>query len=117
MHRQANALKPNKYSAYNYKQVVECVTKLFSGVRNSIFDHFKFNSRNQREGETLSDYTIELQNLAEHCEFKDFLDTMLRDRFVVGIREAAMKKVLLNKQSATSYSKFVECAISEEMVG
>ena len=28
-----------------------------------------------------------LRNLAEHCEYRDTLNTMLRDRIVYGIRD------------------------------
>ena len=35
----------------------------------------------------MADFVASLRNLAEHCEYRDTLETMLRDRIVCGIRD------------------------------
>ena len=36
---------------------------------------------------TQANFVAALRNLAEHCEYRDTLNTMLRDRIVYGIRD------------------------------
>jgi hypothetical protein len=107
---------PEDFSKQKYDVVVEKCRKLFGVERNSIVEHFKFNNRCQKEGESLSDFAVELQILSEHCEFKTFLDTALRDRFVAGIINKHTKKALLSLDSKKTFSDVVESAKREEMV-
>jgi hypothetical protein len=62
-------------------QIVSKCKSIFYGERLSIAEHFKFNNRNQHDGETAGDFTIELQAMAEHCQFDTFYDTALRNCF------------------------------------
>ena len=43
-------------------------------------DGIEFNNRFRNEGESVADFVAALRNLAEHCEYKDTLEMMLRDR-------------------------------------
>ena len=47
---------------------------------------FNFNSRSQKDGETVTQFVAELRWLLEHCAFQDKLDDMLCDRLVCGIK-------------------------------
>ena len=49
---------------------------------------YNFNSRTQKEGETVSQFVAELRRLSEHCDFKATLDDMLRDRIVCRVYSA-----------------------------
>ncbi len=46
---------------------------------------FKFNSRKRQPNETVADYVAVLRELAQHCNYGDKLQEMLRDRLVCGI--------------------------------
>ena len=50
-----------------------------------ISEHNKFYCRDQLENETITKYLAELRKLTLNCDFKDFLDQALRDRFVCGL--------------------------------
>ena len=50
-----------------------------------IAEPYKFYCRNQSENETITEYLAELRKLTLNCDFKDFLDQALRDRFVCGL--------------------------------
>jgi transposase InsO family protein len=110
------AVKPKVFTDYSFDEIIKLCKDLFGVQRNSIVEHFKFNNRNQHEGETLGDYALELQSLAEYCEFGGFLDTALRDRFVAGIRTKQIKKVLLGLDSKKKFVDIVECAKREEIL-
>lgn len=55
---------------------------------------FRFNSRSRQSGESVAAYLAELRRLAEHCNYRDTLDLMLRDRLMWGINDAGIQKLL-----------------------
>lgn len=110
------ALKPRKFDDEKYDVIIAKCRSLFGIEKNSIVEHFRFNNRAQKEGETISDFAVELQAMAEHCDFGDFLDVALRDRFVAGLRNVHTKKALLKLDSKKKFVEVVESAKREELV-
>ena len=53
-----------------------------------------FNIRVQEEGEPVDSFITALYSLSEHCQFGALQDEMLRDRIVVGIRNAPLSEKL-----------------------
>ena len=49
-----------------------------------------FNRRNQQSGKLAEQYIMALYSLAENCDYSDYKDEMIHDRFVVGIRDTAL---------------------------
>ena len=47
-----------------------------------IAERHKFYERCQKEDENLSEYISSLQKLTEHCNFNNFLDEAVRDKYV-----------------------------------
>ena len=62
-----------------------------------IVEQFRFYQRNQAAGESVHDFLADLRHLAITCEFEDFLNQALCDRFVCGLRAEGMQKRLLTK--------------------
>ena len=62
--------------------------------RNIIFERAKFNLRRQEEGEPVDTFITALYSLAEHCGFGALHDELIRDRIVVGIRDAGLSEKL-----------------------
>ena len=54
-------------------------------------ESFRFHKRNQREGESIQAYTVEIKRLSEHCNFGPHLDQSLRDRLVCGLSRLSRK--------------------------
>ena len=52
-----------------------------------IMQRFNFNGRMQKGKEAVAEYVAELRRIAEHCEFKDALDEILRDSLVCGVKD------------------------------
>ncbi|KAK3701958.1 hypothetical protein RRG08_017848 [Elysia crispata] len=70
----------------------------------------QFHKRNQREGESIQAYTVEIKRLSEHCNFGPHLDQSLRDRLVCGLRGTTIQKRLLQEADLTfqiAYDKAV----------
>ena len=62
--------------------------------RNPIYERAKFNMRRQEEGEPVDSFITSLYRLAEHCNYRDLHDEMIRDRIVVGLRDAGLSEKL-----------------------
>ena len=45
----------------------------------------KFNMHRQEEGESVDSFITSLYRLAEHCNYRDLHDEMIRDWIVVGL--------------------------------
>ena len=72
-----------KYEAYcNPKQNVTVV-------------RYKFNTRNQSDGETADQYVTELKRLAKDCAYGNLTSEMIRDRIVRGTNNPQVKEKLL----------------------
>lgn len=110
------ASAPKIFSDFTFDELIKLCKSLFSAQRNTIVEHFRFNQRQQKQGESLTDYAIELQAMAGHCDFGVFYDTALRDRFVAGLLNNETKKVLLQMNSDTKFAAMVEAAKREELV-
>ena len=72
-----------------YSKVLRKFDEFFKVRRNVILERAKFNIQSQMVGESTKQYITALYNLVETCEYKaDTVEEMLRDRLVVGIRNA-----------------------------
>ena len=62
--------------------------------RNVIFERAKFNMRKQEDGESVDTFITALYTLAEHCKFGTLKNELIRDRIVVGLRDARIAEKL-----------------------
>ena len=74
-----------------------------------IAERYHFHLCNQSPTENIADYVAELRRLAASCEFGAFLDKVLRDRFVCGLRsDSACRKLLT--ESKLTFTHAIELA-------
>ena len=66
----------------------------FGKRRNVIFECARFNLRKQEEGEPVDAFITALYALAEHCGYGVLHNEMIRDRIIVGIRNARLSEKL-----------------------
>ena len=62
---------------------------------------FRFNSRIQKEGETIDQFVTSLKLLSEGCEFNDLQDSLIRDRIIFGTNDHSIKERLLQEDDPT----------------
>ncbi|XP_062604323.1 uncharacterized protein K02A2.6-like [Saccostrea cucullata] len=108
-----NLLQPALPKEKSFKDIVKTLTDYYMPKPLVISERFKFNKRNQREGETVNEYVCELKNLSKYCEFKDFLKEALRDRLVCGLKYEAIQKKLLSEADLT-FEKAIRIATAME---
>ncbi|RXN15243.1 Retrovirus-related Pol poly from transposon opus [Labeo rohita] len=80
-----------------------------------IAERFKFQKRNQKEGESVADYIMALRQLSVSCEFGQYLSDALRDRFVSGLNAVeSMQRKLLSQKDLT-FNQACETVSSMEL--
>ena len=67
--------------------LVSKLTEYFIPQRNVIHEQCVFQSQQQLANESVEEFARELQTLAVHCEYKEQTDEMVRDRFVMGVKD------------------------------
>ena len=76
----------------DYARVLDKFDSFFQVRRNIIYERARFNRRNQQHGETAEQYIMTLYDLAEHCDYGEMKEEMIRDRLVVGIRDTTLSE-------------------------
>ena len=67
--------------------LVSNLTAYFIPQRNVIHERCIFQSRQQLVNESVEEFARELYTLAVHCKYKEQTNEMVRDRFVIGVRD------------------------------
>ncbi|XP_037398305.1 uncharacterized protein K02A2.6-like [Pygocentrus nattereri] len=96
-----NLVSPELPKAKTYEQLTAELKKHFNPTPSEIVQRFKFNSRIRKSGESIAEYVAELRKLALHCDYKDALSEMLRDRLVCGVNDDRMQRRLLSETKLT----------------
>eukprot|EP00731_Ephydatia_muelleri_P011471 Em0006g365a len=73
-------VSPEKPADKTFEEIVKLVRDHLTPPSSCIVRRFYFNSRFQKETETVGQFVAELRRLSEYCEFGGSLDEMLRDR-------------------------------------
>lgn len=100
--------KPKEKS---YQELAKLIQDHLVLKHSEIVQRFKLNNRFCNEGESVADFVAVLRNLAKHCEYKDTLEIMLRDRIVCGIRYEKIQRRLLVEKELT-FAKAYQIATS-----
>ena len=87
----------------------------FVGRTNVIFERARFNQRVQGEQESVIHFIESLYELADTCQFGTLKEELIRDRIVVGIRNAVLSQKLMQDDTLT-LKKAVKQAKSSELV-
>ena len=102
-------LTPARPSDLKYKELVDVLKSHYSPKPLVIAERFHFHNLSQKEGESIADYVARLKKASERCQFKEFLEEALRDRFVCGLRSSEIQRKLLSEEEL-KFIKAVEIA-------
>ena len=78
----SNLLLPAKPEETTLWDIVQRLKSHHDPAPLEITESFHFCMRNQHAGESISDYIIALKKLSIHCNYGEFFNRALRDRFV-----------------------------------
>ena len=108
----SNLLAPANSKDTSFTDIVHLLEKHYNPKPLEIAQSFHFGTRNQKSGESISDYVLALRRLAVHCNYGEFLDRALRDRFVCALNNSKIQNKLLNAEDLT-FAK--GCSIAKTM--
>ena len=72
-----NLMTPRKPTDHTFEELVQLEQAHHNPPPSVIVQRFTFNTRSQKDGETVSQFMAELRRLSEHCAFDVSLDDML----------------------------------------
>ena len=102
-------LSPAKPSAKTFAELKQALEGHYKPKKVVIAERFRFHRRSQAVGETVVEYVAELRRLTANCDFGDYLDQALRDRFVCGLLSDCIQRRLLTESDLT-FTRAVEIA-------
>ena len=102
-------LSPVKPQEKTFAELKAELTKYFQPKKVIIVECFNFHQRNQAPDESIAKYVAELHKLTTNCDFGDYLEQALRDRFVCRLCSETTQKQLLTKAELT-FKRAVEIA-------
>ena len=99
----ADLLAPLSISdaSITYSDIKATLTSHLKDQHLEIAERCNFYSANQTSRETSSQFYSRLKKLSEHCNFGSSLNSMLRDRMVLGCRSLEARKRLLQEEPLT----------------
>ena len=91
-------------SADDLKDVTK-VLKVFETrcvpVSNVIYERYMFNKRIQEAGESVEHFITDVIKLADHCQYGNLKDDLIRDKLVSGVNDDKVREKLLGIKNLT----------------
>ncbi|KAM7287698.1 uncharacterized protein ISCGN_031389 [Ixodes scapularis] len=97
----------------NYQVVKERFDSHFDAARNIVYESACFHRRSQKPGETVDQFVTALHTVAEGCDFQNLKERMIRDRFVVGLRDAKLSETLQMDADLTLATALAKARLKE----
>eukprot|EP00096_Caligus_rogercresseyi_P008632 TRINITY_DN2783_c0_g1_i5.p1 TRINITY_DN2783_c0_g1~~TRINITY_DN2783_c0_g1_i5.p1 ORF type:complete len:181 (-),score=1.19 TRINITY_DN2783_c0_g1_i5:600-1142(-) len=106
-------LSPKILMECSLQEITEALSHHYKPKRILIYERYLFYQRNQKTGESISEYVAALKEAARNCDFGKTLEEMLRDRLVMGLSDAATQRNLLTVDTLT-FKAAMDYAIAQE---
>ena len=104
-----NLVEDGKLDTTSYDDMVKLVKGYYDPPPSVTMQRYKFNTHIRNAKGTVADYVAALREIAQHCEYKDSLQDLLRDRLVCGVNHEGITNRLLAEKKLT-YDKAMELA-------
>ncbi|XP_028161611.1 uncharacterized protein LOC114364771 [Ostrinia furnacalis] len=92
---------PKELEKLSYQDLTKALEDHFTPKRSTFADRANFYEASRFENESIEDWAARLRGLAVYCEFGSALDTLLRDRFVLGLGAGMVRDRLFEQDSAS----------------
>ncbi len=91
----------NEADRQNVDSILEKFEGYCVGETNETWERYQFNRREQEQYESIDTYVAVLRTLAKTCNYGTLEETLIRDRMIIGIRDNATRKRLLQTTKLT----------------
>lgn len=85
----------------SYAEAIKQLDQYFGGKSSVLLRRKEFYESRQSANETCTEFSCRLRRLAKECGFDTNLQTMLRDIFVIGVRDNNLGERLLSENSSS----------------
>ncbi|XP_071055129.1 uncharacterized protein [Onthophagus taurus] len=106
-------MAPQEPDTKKYNEIVEMLQGFYSPAPLEVAEIFRFQSRKQREGETIQEFCHALQKLSINCKFSDYLEKAVRNQLIFGLLSKRIQARLLETKDL-SLEKALEISTSME---
>ena len=102
-----------------YQDAVDKIESHFGPRKSVIVQRYRFRSRNQRAGESISSYVATLKELSASCKFGTLTDELVRDQLIEKTTSQRVRERLLMEpdtltlQQATVLAQQIESAVAD----
>ncbi|XP_054723301.1 uncharacterized protein K02A2.6-like [Uloborus diversus] len=97
----------------DYEKVIEAFELYATPKKNVVVERFIFNNRVQGQGENFESFYTDLRKLVKSCEFGDQVDSVVRDRIVLGIAHRGLQERLLQEGELSLFRAAELCRSAE----
>ena len=83
-----------------------------------LYNRFAFNSRVQSANESLSEFASSLSELSSRCQYEadeELVQTLIRDRFIVGLRNKTLQTLILEEDKLLTVEDVLEFSKEKEV--
>lgn len=77
-------------------------------TKNTLHERYLFHQRCQRSEELLQEYVQDVIRLANQCDFREYTDTLVRDRVLFGLSNDDVKLRIISAGGDPSLSDILE---------
>lgn len=105
---------PDKPEDKEFSVLNDLIEKHLAPKPSEMAETYKFMQRNQQEQEGVREYVTALKKLSQTCNFSNYLERALRDKFVSGLRNEAIVKKLFGESKIT-FQQAVDIAVNMEL--
>ncbi|XP_037808082.1 uncharacterized protein K02A2.6-like isoform X2 [Lucilia sericata] len=100
-----NALKvlmsPRSPDNATYSELKNALISHFDAEKNKYAESIKFRRTLQENGETMANFALRLKQATSFCEYAEFLDRMLIEQFLVGLKSQPICDEIIAKKPST----------------
>ncbi|XP_075539130.1 uncharacterized protein LOC142573378 [Dermacentor variabilis] len=97
----------------SYKTVKKKFDAHFVATKNIVYESANFHRQKQEPGESADNFVTALHELVDRCEFAEFRDRMIRDRFVVSLEDAQLLETLQMDATLTLATALTRARLKE----
>ena len=81
--------------------IIAALKEHFQPRRNKAYERYVFNTCQQKPQESIDEYVSRLRGLSSDCKLGALLDSLIRDKIVLGTKHNAARSRLLTEKNST----------------
>ena len=94
-------------------KVLEQFEQYYNPRKNVVFERHQFWQITQKDSENVDQFVTHLKNKVKSCDYSSPVDDMVRDKFVISIRDLQVKERLLREEKLTLEKAISMARVSE----